>query len=163
MNTTLMTRRNPFSTDVARLRDEMERTFDRFFNEPFGLLEPLPVRTEGWLPPIDVTDTENEVTVRAEIPGIPPKDLEVSITGTTLTLAGSKKEEVEKKGADFYRCERRFGAFRRVVELPEGVDPEKINAESDNGVLIIHIAKKPGAKPRQVEIKPVSKKVTVNT
>ena len=162
MNPTPLTRRNPFSNDVVRLRDEMERTFDRIFGEPFGIIEPLPVRGEGWMPPIDLTETENEVLIRAEIPGIPAKDLEITVTGTLLTISGSKKEETEKKGVDFYRCERRFGAFRRMIELPETIDSDKVAAESENGILLVHVAKKPGAKPRAIEVKPTSKKVPVS-
>jgi HSP20 family protein len=170
MSLTLWKKRSPLASvipgngDIARLRDEMDRTFDRFFNEPFGLLgaiEPKALRSNGWVPPLDVSETDTELTIRAEVPGIVAKDLDISVSGAMLTIAGQKEETTEKKEEDFYRCERSFGSFRRVVELPDTVDADKVTAESDNGVLTIHIAKKPGAKPKQVEVKPAAKKVAV--
>jgi HSP20 family protein len=161
MNLSLWKRRGPINGDLARLREEMERTFDRFFTEPWGMLEPKMFRGEGWLPPVDVSENDAEVTVRAEIPGIAVKDLEIAITGTTLTIAGAKQEYEEKKGEDFCQAERRFGSFRRAIELPEAIDAERITAESENGVVTIHVPRKPGVKPRRVEVKPTSKKVAV--
>lgn len=162
MNIKLWRQRSPVDTGLSRLRDEMDRTIDRFITEPFGLGELQPaLRTEGWLPPLDVSETENEVTIRAEIPGVSAKDLDISVTDSMLAISGQKEEMDEKKDENFYRCERRFGAFRRVVELPETVDPDKVNADIENGVLNIRVAKKPGAKPRHVEVKTGNRKVPV--
>jgi HSP20 family protein len=171
MSLTLFRKRNPLSIvpangEFARLRDEMDRTLERFYNEPFGMLgaEPKALRTTGWIPPLDVSENETEVTIRAEVPGIPTKDLDISITGNVLTMSGKKEEMTEKKEDDFYQCERRFGSFRRVIELPETIDAEKVTAEADNGVVTIHVAKKPGVKPKHVEVKPaanVGKKVPI--
>ena len=113
------------------------------------------------MPALDVVENDHEVVVRVEVPGIAAKDVDVSVSGSTLTISGSKQEHEERKEETYYRSERRFGAFRRVVELPESIDPTKIVAESDNGVITIKVAKKPGVKPRQIEIKPVSRKVPV--
>ncbi len=159
MNLTLLRRRN--NGNLSRLRDEMDRMFDQFLVEPVGLLDPKVLRTEGWLPPIDISDTENEVVVRVEAPGIAVKELEVLLTGTTLMIMGKKDELKEKQEENYYQCERRFGEFRRELELPEGIDPEKVAAEADNGVITIRVAKKPGAKPRHIEVKPVSKRIPV--
>jgi HSP20 family protein len=163
MNLTLWRKRDPFNGGLSRLRDEMDRTFDRFFTEPFGLvgIEPKILRSEGWVPPLDLSETDSEVTIRAEIPGIPAKDLDISVSGNTLSIAGQKEETTETKEGNFFHSERRFGSFRRVIDLPDTVDPERVSAESDNGVVTIHIAKRPGAKPKQVEIKPASKKVPI--
>lgn len=163
MNLSLWRKRDPFNGGLARLREEMDRTFDRFFSEPFGVgpIEPKSLRPEGWVPPLDVSETDSEVTIRAEVPGIPAKDLDISVSGTMLTIAGQKEETTEKKEENFYQCERRFGSFRRVIDLPDTVDPEKVTAESDNGVVTIHVAKKPGAKSKQVDVKPAGKKVAV--
>jgi HSP20 family protein len=139
----------------------MDRTFERFLNEPLGFIEPKALRTEGWFPALDVSETDTEVTVRAEVPGIAAKDLDISVTNHTLSICGKKEEQEEKKGEDFYHCERRFGSFRRVIDLPETVDADKVAAESDNGVVTIRVAKKPGPKPKQIEIKPAAKKVAV--
>ena len=164
MNLSLWKRRSPINSDLARLRDEMDRTFDRFFSEPWGMIEPKLLRTEGWLPAVDVSETDAEVTVRAEIPGIAAKDLEIEVTGTTMTIAGKKEEYEEEKGENFYQSERRFGAFRRLIDLPETIDPDKVTAESENGVVTIHVARKPGMKPRRVEVKPAAapRKVAVS-
>jgi HSP20 family protein len=154
----------PMNGGLVRLRDEMDRTFDRFFSEPFGMIEPKMFRTDirgGWFPAIDVSETDSEVTIRAEVPGIAAKELDISISGTTLTISGQKEEQDEQKGEDYYQCERRFGSFRRMIELPEAIDADKVTAESDNGLVTIHVAKKAGVKPRKVEVKPTSKKVAV--
>lgn len=161
MSLTLWKRRDPLNGGINRLRDEMERTFERFLHEPLGLIEPKLLRTEGWLPPIDVSETDTEVTIRAELPGIAVKDLDIAVVGRTLTIAGRKEEQEEKKGEDFYQCERRFGAFRRAIDLPETADADKIAAECDNGVVTVHVPKKPGAKPKRVEVTPSGKKIPV--
>lgn len=101
------------------------------------------------------------MTIRAEVPGIAAKDLDISLSGTALTISGQKEETSEKQDENYFRCERSFGSFRRVIELPESVDTDKVAAESDNGVVTIHITKRPGAKPKQVEVKPAGKKVSV--
>jgi HSP20 family protein len=146
---------------LARLREEMDRTFGRFFSEPWGLIEPKAFRTEGWFPAVDVSETDKEVTIRAEVPGIAIKDLDISVSGTTLTITGQKDEQDEQKGEDFYQCERRFGSFRRVMDLPDSIDADKVTAESDNGVVTIHVDKKPGVRPKKVEVKPTARKVAV--
>lgn len=154
---------SPFNGDLARLRDEMDRTFDRFLSDPFalGAVEPKTLRSEGWLPAIDVSESDAEVTIRAEAPGVAAKDLEISVSGNTLVIAGHKEEKSEKKEENFYHCERRFGSFRRSIGLPETADADKVTAESDNGVVTIRIPKKAGAKPKHVEVKPAAKKVAV--
>jgi HSP20 family protein len=119
-------------------------------------------RSEGWLPPVDVSETDKEVTVRAEVPGIAAKDLDISISGTTLTISGQKEEQEEQKGEDYYQCERRFGSFRRVLDLPDTIDADRITAESDNGVVTIRVAKRPGVGKKKVEVKPSTKKVSVS-
>lgn len=148
---------------LARLRDEMDRSFDRLFSEPLGAIEPRALRAEGWMPAIDVSESDGEVLIRAEAPGIAAKDLEISVSGRALLISGKKEETTEKKDENFYHCERRFGSFRRVIDLPETADTDKITAEADNGVVTVRVAKKPGAKPKQVEIKPAAgaKKVPV--
>ncbi|MCC6659531.1 MAG: Hsp20/alpha crystallin family protein [Phycisphaerales bacterium] len=161
MNLSLWRRRDPLNGGLSRFRDEIDRTFERFMSEPFGLIEAKSPRPEGWAPAIDVCETDAEVTIRAEAPGIPAKELDISVSGNTLTIAGQKEESSEKEEENFYHCERRFGSFRRSIDLPETVDADRISAESDNGVVTIHIAKKPGAKPKQIEVKAAAKKVAV--
>jgi HSP20 family protein len=147
--------------DFARLRNEMDQVFDRFFTDPFAFaaIEPKMLRAEGWAPAIDVSENDTEVIVRAEVPGIAAKDLDISVSGNVLTIAGQKEEKCEAKDEGYCSCERRFGSFRRSFDLPDTVDADKINAESDNGVVTIHIPKKPGVKPKQIEVKAAAKKV----
>ncbi len=162
MSLPLMKRRNPFNGELARLRDEMEEVFDRLTHEPWGLIEPKAMRAETWIPPLDLSETDDEVTVRLETPGIPAKSLDIKLTDRTLSVSGSKEETQEKKGESFYRCERRFGSFQRTIELPPTIDPDTASAEAENGVVTIRIAKKPGAKTKTVEVKAVGRKVPVN-
>ncbi len=124
-------------------------------------MEPKFLRGEGWLPAIDVSEKDEEITVRAEVPGVDVKDLEINVLGNTLSIVGSKEEKKEEKGENFYQCERRFGSFRRVIELPETADPNKVTADADNGVITIHVGKKPGMKPKHVDIKSAGKKIPV--
>jgi HSP20 family protein len=148
---------------IARLRSEVDRLFGEAFMIPFGALEAKPgmregQRNGGWFPALDVSETDKEITLRMEVPGIEPKALDISITGNVLTITGEKKEESERKGEDYYHRERRFGSFRRSIELPEAVDAERISAECADGIAVIHVPRKPGAKPRQVEVRQTAAK-----
>lgn len=149
--------RNPLIDEFARTRDEMDRMLGRFFGT--GLMGPESrlMRIEGWLPPVDVSENDEEVMVRFEAPGVAPRDVEITIAGTTLNISGKKEERDETTEEDFYRCERRFGAFRRVIDLPESVDPDRVAADNESGVFTVRIAKKPGQRTRRVEIKTESK------
>jgi HSP20 family protein len=158
--------RNPMLEEFSRTRDELDRAMLRFFgpqNLPTtGLSAVLPFgRMEGFAPLVDVGETDDEVTVRAEVPGISSRDLDVTIEGNTLNISGKKQEKEEFEGENSYRCERRFGAFRRSIELPESVDPDRVNAEFVDGVVTVRVAKKPGQRARRVEVKPVTRRVTV--
>jgi HSP20 family protein len=137
---------------LGSLRREMDQVFARFFENPCGGLDLDVGHSSGWLPSVDVVDGGKEVTVRAEIPGVDPKDIDVSVSGGKLTIAGSKKTEHQESDKDYFRSERMFGSFRRIVTLPEGVDPEKVSAEHSNGVLTIHLAKSEAAAAKRIAI-----------
>jgi len=141
------------TSPLAALRTEMDRLFDSFVRGPFGALDWAFPLGGGWTPAVDVAENDAEFTVRAEIPGIDPNELEVNITGNQLVLAGEKKESSEKKGKDFYQSESRYGSFRRAIPLPQSVDPEKVEAEYANGVLTIHLKKTQESPPKKVEVK----------
>lgn len=139
---------------MVSLRHEMDRLFDSFLHEPFGLADWSPWGTEkGWTPAIDVAEDDKEVTVRAEMPGINPKDLDVSVSGNQLTLSGEKKESSETKEKGFYQSETRYGSFRRVIPLPEGVDTEHVDANYANGVLTLRMPKTAPASQKKIEVK----------
>jgi HSP20 family protein len=133
------------------LRDEMDR-LSRMFDEFFGREELAPSLTM-WGPPMDVAETDDKVMVRADIPGIDPKELDISISGDVLTVKGEKKEEKEEKGEAYFCSERRYGAFSRTIDLPTNVDPEKIDASYHNGVLKIEMKKLPEAKRKKIQVK----------
>lgn len=143
------------------LREEVENLFDDFASgtalAPFrGWRRPGGALSAGAaLPRLDVIDKENEVKLVAELPGLEDKDIDVQVTDSMLTLSGEKKEETEKgdKEGDYYVCERRFGSFRRSIRLPEGIDQDKIDAHFKNGVLTIHLPKKPEAQTPSRKIK----------
>jgi len=133
---------------LSSLRDEMNDLLNRFWsntNEPFGLAE--------WTPALDVSESDDAVLVHAEIPGIDPKEIEISVVGDTLTLRGEKKDETEQKGRNYHRVERRYGAFTRSLALPASVDPDKVEATARQGVLAIRLPKREEAKARRIEIK----------
>jgi HSP20 family protein len=101
---------------------------------------------------VDIIDTDREVTVRAEIPGIDPKDLEVTVSGDMLTISGRKTEEKEEQGKAFFQSERRYGAFRRSLALPAGIDAQQVSAEVDKGVLAVRIPKTREGGGRRIEV-----------
>lgn len=137
---------------MHELRYELERWFDTFFHEPFVDFDDS---LQAWNPALDVVETDRDVTIRAEVPGVDPKDLDVSVSENQLLIAGEKREHSEEKQGSFYRAERRFGSFRRSVPLPAGVDAENVNAEYANGVVTIRLAKTPEAATRRIPIKGV--------
>jgi len=137
---------------LASFRTEMDRLFNNFFNDPFGVVETgLGALTE-WTPTLDVTENASEVTVRAELPGVKPEDLDVTVTGDTLVLAGEKKETTEKKEQNYWHSESRYGSFRRQVRLPAEVDAEKVEAKYSHGVLEVHLQKVVGAKSKRISV-----------
>jgi HSP20 family protein len=131
---------------------DMDAVMRRFFGEP--LLE-TEKRALAFEPRLDVEETEKELIVKVDLPGIDPREVELSVLGDVLVLKGERKEEKEEKKKDFHRVERYFGTFLREVPLPAGVDAEKISATAAKGVLTITIPKKPEVLPRKIEVKPI--------
>jgi len=134
---------------LMTLQRQMNRLFEDFFGRGLGL---EPFAHEGWAPALDVEETNDAVIVKAEVPGVDPKDVDISISGDVLTLQGHKKEEKEEKGKSFHRIERSYGAFSRSVLLPAPIESEKVEAKYDKGVLEITMPKKPEAKAKTIKI-----------
>ena len=136
------------SGSLAKLRKEMDDLWGRFFGEagfqPFG--------EAGWAPLLDVKETKENVVVKAEIPGLSAKEIEVNVTGDILTIQGQKKQEKEEKGETFHLVERRYGSFSRSVRLASEVDPKNIKAAYKDGILTITLPKTEKAKEKQVKI-----------
>ena len=136
--------------ELTRFRREMDRVFDRFFEGwPFK----FPTREGEWAPSVDVSETPKEVIVKAEIPGLDPKDMDVSVHDNVLTLAGERKEEREKEGENIHQVERSYGAFSRSIRLPAEVDPEQVTATYKNGVLQINLPKAKQEPVKRIEVK----------
>jgi HSP20 family protein len=115
-----------------------------------------PFRTTGAggvaQPSLDVAETESEVQVTAELPGLSEKDIDVTLVDDTLTIKGEKKEEEKEEGKHFHRVERRYGSFERCLRLPSPVDTKAVSAKFENGVLTITLPKAEEAKPKKIEI-----------
>lgn len=141
---------------VQRLRSELNRLFDRFLEEPFGGLEQTWPGLGPWGPSLDVSESKTHVIVKAELPGIDPKKVDITIAGSTLSISGEKSEGTERNDESYYHSERRFGSFRREVQLPTYVDSEKVSAEYAHGVLIIQLEKQKSATPKHVPVKAIS-------
>lgn len=131
------------------LRKEVDRLFQEFFGKSY-----FPERWEGieWVPSIDVSETEDEIIVKADIPGVKPEDIEINLVDNVLTIKGEKKREKEEKKENFYRVERYCGTFMRSIQIPSEVDVEKIKAQYKDGVLKVTLPKKPESKGKTIKI-----------
>lgn len=141
------------SSPMGYFRSQMNDLFDPFFRDVPGLGKFGNGDLAAWRPSLDVSETDTDVTVRVEFPGIDPKDLDVSVSGDRLMISGNKEESSEKKGENYYHSERWFGSFRRSVQLPASVDTEKITAEHKNGVLNISMKKAESAVQKRIPVK----------
>jgi HSP20 family protein len=129
------------------LRREMDGLFDRFGTfSPAGTLSPARV-----FPPVNLYETDDAYVLTAELPGIAPEELEVSLEGSTVTLRGERKP-VTEEGASVHRCERPTGAFRRAFDLPVRIDGEKVEAVHRLGVLTLRLPKAAEHRPRQISV-----------
>lgn len=150
------------------LRDEIDSLFEDFF--PATAFGPRRRRRRmGWgrqhgeravgmnIPSIDVVDNKDAIKLSAELPGMDEQDIDVQVSDGMLTLSGEKKQETEEgdKEGDYYMSERSFGSFKRAVRLPDGIDQDKIEAHFKNGVLTVHLPRKPEAQvpTRRIEVK----------
>lgn len=137
--------------ELTSLRREIDNLFDRFF-------EGWPFRSafsRQWVPSVDISETSKEVIVRAEIPGVDPKDIDISVRGNLLTLKGERRQEKEEEGENYHRVERSFGAFSRTLQLPADVDLEKADATYKDGILRIVLPKTEAAEVKKIEVKTV--------
>jgi len=146
---------DPFR-DMVTLRDKMNRMFDDVFSSRG---EEKDMAASTWAPSVDIYETENELVLSAEVPGVDEKDIEIKIEDNMLSLKGERRFQKETKEENYHRIERSYGSFHRAFTLPNSVDPENIRAEHENGVLKIMMPKRQELKPRTVKIvKPEEKK-----
>jgi HSP20 family protein len=138
---------------ASGLRSEMDRLFDSFVHDAFGWGDRPASAVALWGPPLDVEETDKEVHVRAEIPGVTADDLQLSISGNALVISGEKKESQERREGDYVYQERHFGSFRREVPLPTAVDADDVKAEYKDGVLSVTLKKSQEALPKRIQVK----------
>lgn len=134
-------------------RSEFDRFVERFFSEPFGAFPFAASGGSAWAPALDVVESESELTVRAELPGLQPEDIQIEVSGEMLVLSGEKRQQAEESRENWYRAERRFGSFRRAIPLPSAVDADKVTAEYDKGVLVVHLPRTAESRPRRIQVK----------
>lgn len=146
----------PFMSSFAREVDQLQNSIDQMFENPFAMTTPSfsAPQTFGWIPAVDVTESDAALTMTVELPGIDQKDVHIELDGQLLTLRGEKHDErIEgDKKKDFYLEERSYGAFQRSFTLPPSIDTEKIVATFDKGVLTLQLPKAVEVKPRGREI-----------
>jgi HSP20 family protein len=106
----------------------------------------------GWAPQADISESEKEYLIKADLPGVKKDDVKVTVSDGRITLSGERKEEKTNKGENQIRVERFYGQFSRSFSLPEDIDPAHIEAKDENGTLTVRIPKMPGAKPKSVTI-----------
>ncbi len=143
-----LVRWEPFR-ELAALQNEM----GRWMNQMAGGATPGGNgQSSTWLPAVDVWETENELVLAFDLPGIPEDKIAVELDDNVLTVSGERERNEEQSGERFYRYERRFGTFSRSVTLPAGVNEEQINAAYKDGVLEIRVPKPEEQKPKRIQI-----------
>lgn len=143
---TKMTHWDPFR-GVNTLQEQLNRLFDDSFR---GRWNESALTT--WAPAVDIFETENELVVKADLPDIAEKDLDVRVENNMLTIQGERKFEETVDKDNYLRVERAYGSFTRSFALPNTVDADKIRAEYKNGVLTVQLPKRAEAKPKQVKV-----------
>lgn len=138
---------DPFRPFEERIR----RFFEGF--EPFRTAGEENWSLATWAPAVDIYETDNEIVVKAELPEVKKEDVYVSIENNLLTIRGERKFSEETKKENYHRVERSYGEFMRTFTLPSFVDANKVNAEFKNGMLVVTLAKREEAKPKQIEVK----------
>lgn len=136
----------PFD-EMMSLRESMDRLFEDFFSRRPRTAGPL-----VWQPAVEVFETDNEVVVKAELPGIDPKNVSVTVTSEGLSIKGEARAEHEEKGRNYYRRELRYGAFQRTIPLPNEVKSEETKASFRHGILEVKIPKAERVRPKTVKV-----------
>lgn len=148
----LQVRQEPFLS----FQRQMDRMFDDFFRGRG--LEPSAAFRRGWeafSPSLDVAETDQEIKVSVELPGMAEEDIDVSLSGDMLTIRGEKRREEEERRENYYRAERSYGSFRRSVPLPSSVDPGRADAVFRQGVLTVTLPKeREAARRKRIDVKP---------
>lgn len=149
----LLTKRRPsLPITFDRLRDEVDRTLQHWWSGN-GEFDEL-ISAAEWHPSVDISETDEAVEVKVDLPGIKPEDVDISVSDNRLTIQGERKEEKETKDKTVHRVERSYGSFYRTIGLPVGTKAEDVTAESDNGVITITLPKSAELKGKKIAVKP---------
>ncbi|MGA2721650.1 MAG: Hsp20/alpha crystallin family protein [Bryobacteraceae bacterium] len=124
----------------------------RLFEDAFTRMLSEPQTNRPWAPAVDIYETENELVLKADLPDVDLKDIDVRVENQTLTISGERKFEKQDTTKGYHRIERNYGTFVRSFSLPNTFDTEHVGAEFKNGVLSVTLPKKEAAKPRQVKV-----------
>jgi len=145
--------RNPLSREIVDFRMEFDQMLNRFFN--WRTPQEEQSLAEGFIPAIETRIDKDGKKFQAQVmlPGVDPKNVEIQVTGNTLTVSGERSSTRETKDSDYIHREISYGSFLRSIELPEGVDKDKVTAEYRNGVLEITAPISAAALPRKIEVK----------
>ena len=144
---TMLTRWYPFR-DLVSFQERM----NRLLQDTLGPSQEELMTSGTFTPPVDIYEDEHSITLKLEVPGLEEKDIDVQLENNTLTVKGERKFEKEEKEENFHRIERRYGAFARSFTLPDTVDTGKVEANYENGILKIQLAKRAEAKPKQIKV-----------
>ena len=144
---TVLTRWTPFR-ELNALQSRMNRLSD----EQYGSGREESLLAGAFVPPVDIYEDEHSIQLKLEVPGIDEKDLDIKVENNTLTVSGERKFEKEEKEENFHRVERRYGSFSRSFTLPNTLSTDDVQANYENGVLKIRLAKRAEAKPKQIKV-----------
>ena len=150
-----MRRLVPFGREIPAV-GMLGRGMADLFGDLFGEEPETVLSNKVWIPRVDVEETEKGLVVRADLPGVDPKDVKVSVEDGMLVFSGEKVTEKEVNEKNLRRRERMIGKFYRALSLPRGADLDRIEASSNRGVMTITIPRKPELEPRRIEVKPES-------
>lgn len=145
-----LVRWDPFR-ELEEVSDRLNRVFARPATRATNGKETMIVA--DWAPSVDISETESEYQIKAEIPDVKKEDVKVTLEDGVLTIQGERKHETEEKGKKYHRIERSYGSFVRTFSLPDVIDDNKVKAEFKDGVLNLHLPKSEKAKPKAIEVK----------
>src|SRR5437660_2683593 len=136
--------------ELSTIQNEMNRLFNTFFDAPSPSNGGSALRR--WIPAMDLVETGEDFVLRADLPGLSEEHVNIELEDNVLTISGERKAEHQERKEGYYRVERASGSFSRSLTLPEGVDPERVKASFDRGVLEVRVPKPEARKPRKVAI-----------
>lgn len=150
-----LTKWEPFKWDAFKELEDVSQRLNRLFGGPLarGDAGREQLKVTDWAPSVDITETDDAYTIKAEIPEVKKEDVKVTLEDGQLTIQGERKQEKEEKGKRFHRIERSYGSFMRSFDVPDNVEEGKVKADFKEGMLTLTLPKSEKAKPKAVEVK----------